>query len=38
MIALAIVPQPGANYVAISNEFYKRLEQIKKEIPEDITA
>ena len=25
MIALAIIPQPGSNYVAISNEFYKRL-------------
>jgi multidrug efflux pump len=36
MIALAIVPQPGSNYVAISNEFYKRLEQIKKEVPDDI--
>lgn len=36
MIALAIVPQPGTNYVAISNEFYKRLEQLKKEVPEDI--
>ncbi|MBS4043015.1 MAG: efflux RND transporter permease subunit [Chitinophagaceae bacterium] len=36
MIALAIVPQPGSNYVAISNEFYKRLDQIKKEVPEDI--
>ena len=36
MIALAIVPQPGTNYVAISNEFYKRLEQIKKDVPEDI--
>jgi multidrug efflux pump len=36
MIALAIVPQPGSNYVSISNEFYKRLEQIKKEVPEDI--
>ena len=37
MIALAITPQPGSNYVAISNEFYKRLEQIKKEVPADIT-
>jgi len=36
MIALAIVPQPGSNYVAISNEFYKRYEQIKKEVPADI--
>ena len=36
MIALAIVPQPGSNYVAISDEFYKRLEQIKKDVPADI--
>ena len=36
MIALAIVPQPGSNYVEISDEFYKRLEQIKKDVPEDI--
>jgi multidrug efflux pump len=36
MIALAIVPQPGSNYVAIADEFYKRYEQIKSEIPSDI--
>ncbi len=36
MIALAIVPQPGSNYVEISDEFYKRLEHIKAEVPEDI--
>lgn len=36
MIALAIVPQPGSNYVAISDEFYKRLENIKKDVPGDI--
>lgn len=36
MIALAIVPQPGSNYVAIADEFYKRYEQIKKEVPSDI--
>ena len=36
MIAMAIIPQPGSNYVAISNEFYKRFEQIKKEMPSDI--
>ncbi|HNB48715.1 MAG TPA: efflux RND transporter permease subunit [Chitinophagales bacterium] len=36
MVALALVPQPGANYVEISDEFYKRLEKIKKEIPSDI--
>lgn len=37
MIALAIIPQPGSNYVSISNEFYKRFDQIKKEMPSDIT-
>ncbi|NII29118.1 efflux RND transporter permease subunit [Pseudoflavitalea sp. X16] len=36
MIALALVPQPGSNYVSISNEFYKRFEQLKKEVPGDI--
>lgn len=36
MIGLAIIPQPGSNYVSISKEFYKRLEQIKKDVPEDI--
>lgn len=36
MIALAITPQPGSNYVSIANEFYKRIDQIKKEIPKDI--
>ncbi len=37
MVGLAIVPLPGANYVSISDEFYKRLEQIKREVPDDIS-
>jgi len=37
MIALALVPLPGANYVEIADEFYKRMEEIKKDIPEDFT-
>ncbi len=36
MIMLAIIPQPGSNYVSISDEFYKRLNQIKKDVPKDI--
>jgi multidrug efflux pump len=36
MIGLALVPQPGANYLDISEEFYKRLEQIKKDLPKDF--
>ncbi|QJB34836.1 efflux RND transporter permease subunit [Chitinophaga oryzae] len=38
MIALALIPQPGSNYVAIADEFYKRFEQLKKDIPEDFTV
>ncbi len=36
MIALAVIPQPGSNYVSISNEFYKRKAQLEKEVPQDI--
>ena len=36
MIALAIIPQPGSNYISIADEFYKRLDQIKMDVPEDI--
>ncbi len=35
MIGLAVVPQPGANYVDIATEFYKRYDQIKKDLPKD---
>ncbi len=37
-IGLAIIPQPGSNFISISDEFYKRFEQIKKELPEDIST
>ncbi|GAO44456.1 efflux RND transporter permease subunit [Flavihumibacter petaseus] len=36
MIGLAIIPQPGSNYVAISDEFYKRYAQIEKDLPADF--
>jgi multidrug efflux pump len=35
-VGLAIVPQPGANYVQIAKDFYARLEQVKKDLPPDI--
>ncbi|MDZ4752096.1 MAG: efflux RND transporter permease subunit [Flavobacteriales bacterium] len=35
-VSLAIIPQPGSNYVDISTEFYKRFEEIQKELPSDI--
>jgi multidrug efflux pump len=36
MIGVVLVPQPGSNQVEIADEFYSRLERIKKDIPEDI--
>ncbi|CAD0008208.1 efflux RND transporter permease subunit [Flavobacterium salmonis] len=36
MIGLAIVPMPGANYLDISSEFYKKYETLKKDLPKDI--
>ncbi|WP_111630254.1 efflux RND transporter permease subunit [Larkinella arboricola] len=35
-VILALIPQPGANYVAVADEFYKRLEDIKRDLPGDI--
>jgi hydrophobe/amphiphile efflux-1 (HAE1) family protein len=36
MIGLGLVPQPGANYIDIADEFYKRLALIKKDLPKDF--
>lgn len=35
MVGLALVPQPGANYIDIADEFYKRYEVLKRELPKD---
>ncbi|MDP2386823.1 MAG: efflux RND transporter permease subunit [Bacteroidota bacterium] len=37
MIGVALVPQPGANYLDIAEEFYKRYDLLKKELPKDYT-
>jgi multidrug efflux pump len=36
MIGLGIVPQPGSNYIEIADEFYKRYDQLKKDLPKDF--
>jgi len=36
MVATVIVPQPGANQIEIVDEVYKRLDFIKKDLPQDI--
>ncbi len=35
-IAVAIQPQPGSNHIAIADEFYKRLDHLRKEVPADL--
>jgi hydrophobe/amphiphile efflux-1 (HAE1) family protein len=35
-VGIVIVPQPGANYIDISDEFTKRLDEIKKAQKDDI--
>lgn len=36
MIGLALVPLPGSNYVSIAKEFYKKLDELKNDVPPDI--
>jgi multidrug efflux pump len=35
-LGCSIVPQPGANHTEIAEEFYKRFEQLQKELPPDF--
>lgn len=37
-IGVALIPQPNTNAIAIADEFYKRFEQVKKELPPDLKA
>ena len=36
MVAVVLVPLPGSNNIEIADEFYRRLEFIKKDLPDDI--
>ncbi len=36
MVGLAIIPQPGTNYLDIAKQFYKQYAIFKKELPKDI--
>lgn len=36
MVGIAAIPQPGSNQVAAADELYRRVEQIKKELPPDL--
>ncbi|MDZ7880685.1 MAG: efflux RND transporter permease subunit [Saprospiraceae bacterium] len=36
-VGIAVIPQPGANYVNIADAFYKKIDKLKSEVPADIT-
>lgn len=38
MAGVGISPLPGANHIEIADLIYKRLEEIKRDLPEDITV
>jgi hydrophobe/amphiphile efflux-1 (HAE1) family protein len=35
-ISLALIPLPGANDIEVANEFYKRFDQIQKDLPKGL--
>ena len=36
MVGVVLYPQPGSNNVEITDEFYKRIETIKLDLPDDV--
>lgn len=36
LVGLAIVPQPGTNYIDIADAFYKEYDQLKNTLPKDL--
>ena len=36
MVGVVVVPQPGANHIDIADAVYQRMEQLKKDLPEDV--
>ena len=36
MVGVAVIPQPGANHIEIADAVYTRMEQMKKDLPDDV--
>ena len=36
MVSSVIIPQPGANHINIADEVRVRMEQMQKDLPEDV--
>lgn len=38
MVVVVIIPQPGANHIMIADEAISRIEQMQKDLPEDVSV
>ncbi len=36
MVGVVVVPQPGANHIEIADAVYERVEQMRKDLPDDV--
>jgi Cation/multidrug efflux pump len=36
MVSIVVIPQPGANHIEIADEVRVRMDQMKKDLPEDV--
>lgn len=36
MVGVVVIPQPGANHINIANAVYERMENMKKDLPDDV--
>ena len=36
MVGVVVVPQPGANHIEIADAVYERMEQMRKDLPDDV--
>ena len=36
MVGVVVIPQPGANHIEIADAVYERMEQMRKDLPDDV--
>lgn len=37
MVGVVVIPQPGANHIEIADAVYERMEQMEKDLPDDVS-
>ena len=37
MVAVVVIPQPGANHIEIADAVYEKMQMMSKDLPEDVT-